>query len=1044
LDVCLGCSMAPLAAQPRVLGNARSLSDTGPQPPISRSIAEHGLQQGDGDQNRNYPQRQYSAPLRQHPELAPPKGMPKCVPATYSHQHTFVGRGVWDLEVHSEVLERTVTPEAHTYFRRIVQVTQSELEKLLVYKIQQLFDPVSSKSLADVALKELGSSVGVRLKMPGVSAAAHIAELDSGKVKHWPHRRTNTVHEKAAAEGEHMTKCLVGVLGRILADFGRFADTILKWQKVDNSASAACPQNASESNDHNANAFLTGLNEIPQHADKPLQQPDFKEILERLERQDQENSDLFAKYSSTSSELRENRRKFMKERLLWREQLRRFRRALKNSTDPSLVSLLDHDVQFYDDGDRAAAAEVEVEDVEDVRKKLEEQMEQMKEDYVDQIEDLKEIVEKTRAKMLALQERPDSKRSADLEHKIKELEEHIEQLQGEAATAQDDLEVAQDANTALLEQAAEMKKAQALLQMCMTTQAEEREAEMEGVKEAKAQRRDESTQATPKEFVGSCRRQAPKHLTIDVPSSAEGRHPSKKSLGGESLEDESLEVELRAELAAAKELAMKLVEETENANKQLQVASADNEKLQSELVDQSEAMQVEREHQQRVMSDMQTQTQKLIQETGRQRQDQKATSTQTDSVGSGTPAEEEALKSVKRRTTVLDSANANLTTRLVEAQHSAAHLEERLTAAMKRIAELEEELAQKGSPVTEVKKGGGSTSRKGGGWNFVRDRLKHKTMSTNAKRGSTVSEHREIKFETPPASHPASPHNSQSSSKSSSPRTQKGQVVEQGLASSSRPQNALDFKPAHDTVPQTRVVHLIEQAHSRSRTASESSQWRAIPGINMGDYVTDASSATSSSQKPRTASNAGDTRCAYGGGFSVLENTAWKGNDRQASFETLLPLSSDEYPQASSLSLVATKDGSGLEHDMSHADGTGETFSSCRPPTLGRRLRAATAGTTVSSSCPDVRAHSSASQLPRPRGQTDSSFAGGMLRGPPEQESRPQSALRGRAGTAGGRPLSASSLPAPSRQSARPGSAQKRPSSAGYYGSAIFDSRKGV
>merc|ERR1719253_1099110 len=120
---------------------------------------------------------------------------------------------------------------------------------------------------------------------------------------------------------------------------------------------------------------------------------------------------------------------------------------------------------------------------------------------------------------------------------------------------------------------------------------------------------------------------------------------------------------------------------------------------------------------------------------------------------------------------------------------------------MKRIAELEEEHA-----VTELKKHSGSTSRKGGGWNFVRDRLKSKTITSKAQRASLVSEHREVKFESPLASHDASPSNSprpgkgqelehvQQRRKSSSPRSGNGQMLEHRPGSSSRPQNALDFK----------------------------------------------------------------------------------------------------------------------------------------------------------------------------------------------------------------------------------------------------------
>ena len=58
--------------------------------------------------------------------------------------------------------------------------------------------------------------------MPGASAAAHLAELESRRAAR-PVSRQQSVQEKAVVEGRDLTKHLVGILGKILADFGRFA-----------------------------------------------------------------------------------------------------------------------------------------------------------------------------------------------------------------------------------------------------------------------------------------------------------------------------------------------------------------------------------------------------------------------------------------------------------------------------------------------------------------------------------------------------------------------------------------------------------------------------------------------------------------------------------------------------------------------------------------------------------------------------------------------------------------------------------------------------
>lgn len=304
-------------------------------------------------------------------------------PATWPHPHAFVAasKGEQSLEIASQVLERYVTPEAHNYFRRIVQVTQSELEKLLVYKIQQLFDPVAPPTSAEMALEELGSRVSMKLQLPGASAVAALADAErrasGGTCSHF----RSDLKEKAASEGRELTKHLVGCVGRILADFGRFADTVLRWQQQ-GGPSAAGPigeTGAPESN------LAT------------------EEIVERLERQNRQNSALEAKYCTACTELRDNRRAFLRERALWREQLLKLKIILKRSRDPSLVTLLDHDVQFFG-GDLNKSDHLSDEEM---ISQYEAKLAQLIEDYEDKIHALKEEMALLRDKVAQMEERED-------------------------------------------------------------------------------------------------------------------------------------------------------------------------------------------------------------------------------------------------------------------------------------------------------------------------------------------------------------------------------------------------------------------------------------------------------------------------------------------------------------------------------------------------------------------------------------------------------------------------------------------------------------
>merc|ERR1719247_2934408 len=94
-------------------------------------------------------------------------------------------------------LEREVTPKALAYFQRIVKVAQSELEKLLVHKMQVLFEPAT------------------------------------GLVSAFERKRPcDTLGKEAYGEGQDLMQYFTGVLSRILLDFTRFSDIILKWETV--------------------------------------------------------------------------------------------------------------------------------------------------------------------------------------------------------------------------------------------------------------------------------------------------------------------------------------------------------------------------------------------------------------------------------------------------------------------------------------------------------------------------------------------------------------------------------------------------------------------------------------------------------------------------------------------------------------------------------------------------------------------------------------------------------------------------------------------
>lgn len=243
-----------------------------------------------------------------------------------------------------------------------------------------------------------------------------------------------------------------------------------------------------------------------------------------------------------------------------------------------------------------------------------------------------------------------------------------------------------------------------------------------------------------------------------------------------------------------------------------------------------------------------------------------------------------------------------------------------------------------------------------------------------------------------------------------------------------------------------------------------------------------------------------ELRSSYGGGFTVLDTTGWKGTDRQEDAtedlleapvgieanKSFLPATSDEKcnsviasstPELADLpgrSSVATQ----VSRPSSAASGAlqiSRPSSASRASVPGIKHRAlvtSAAGQLVrSQSTPDLAAADERIRLPRPQSACNLPMPPrlSVLHGPPErrehllsapqagsihsqQPSRPRSAagqLQSRPQGAAIQPQSRQTNTLASRsvandQSSRPQSAaaRKRPGSAGCYGSAIFDSRK--
>ena len=145
------------------------------------------------------------------------------------------------------------------------EVTESELQKLLIHKVQNLFDPMSDPPAGP----------------PGPDLQKCNAML----------------REKPIAEGQHLSAYIVTVLSRIMVDFSCFADLVLRWQLNPGKKQALKrPATAGPAGlAGQVTCDTTSHSEFtPEQSVKWLElhcQP----ILERLERQDQQNTELEGK-----------------------------------------------------------------------------------------------------------------------------------------------------------------------------------------------------------------------------------------------------------------------------------------------------------------------------------------------------------------------------------------------------------------------------------------------------------------------------------------------------------------------------------------------------------------------------------------------------------------------------------------------------------------------------------------------------------------------------------------------------------------------------
>lgn len=324
------------------------------------------------------------------------------------------------------VLKRTVAPQAHAHFQRIVQVTQSELSKLLIYKVHQIFgEPVR----------------------PEVAAAAWPLQAGAFDV--------NSIHRKDAArwrsaspaEAESLTAYVTGVLERVLVEFSRFADAVLRWQLDDDACERAVGP------------------EVAEKVDNVCNHPPLADLIARLERLDKQNTELEVKYNAVSAELCEKRRAFLRDQAAAAERLQRVRSHCHLTGNQALLDLLEHNVQFYSEPE----PEMEEDEVTRLRNEYEDRITAMQQEHEarlhdnqDKIFSMQEQLERSREieQTLRLQvEQMVRQRRAtgSLEKALSVAEEAAEKAEAELRTVKKDVELFRASNRTMTLQITELE-----------------------------------------------------------------------------------------------------------------------------------------------------------------------------------------------------------------------------------------------------------------------------------------------------------------------------------------------------------------------------------------------------------------------------------------------------------------------------------------------------------------------------------------------------------------------------------------------------------
>jgi len=311
-------------------------------------------------------------------ELRPTAGLAdrlRIESAICSHERLLPPSAEPSIEGVSQVLRRIVTPEAFNHFERILRVANVELEKLLVFRTQSMIDPVGASALTlqeddarrDIEEEDRRTEV---LKEFGVATKQ---------------TRRPTANDWAIEESHALKHYLTGVLGRIILDFTKYAETVLRWRRDDADDTLG---------EGNGSVKMT--------------ETEHEDLMKKLEQHEFAYSTLESKCNALAVELRDNRRAFLREKLVWKEQLRKIMAHLPEQEQARVMRKgLHQSVEFYDESNNVADAEAVRDEYEMLILQIKEEQNARAEVLKSEIEHLhRKIEEQEEAKRALMMRRP--------------------------------------------------------------------------------------------------------------------------------------------------------------------------------------------------------------------------------------------------------------------------------------------------------------------------------------------------------------------------------------------------------------------------------------------------------------------------------------------------------------------------------------------------------------------------------------------------------------------------------------------------------------